>query len=222
MKSNEFVKEDEWDEYDDEGWKQSPQQALAVKYSISIDNLDSLDLIKRDCQPFLKEVDYDPFDKYPLFRGMQTDNYFIKKNVNLVDRKPVDMGLMTHDQINKYFTQEYGAPFRDALFATGSFIDAEGYGNAYYIFPIGEFKYLWSSKIGDLYGDMNNISRQTDTPFDQKALFNFLDWGNYQTTNLKRALNGSSEIMIRCKQYYALEVNSVYDEKEGMIRYLKA
>jgi len=179
-------------------------------------------LVRRDCQYFLSQVDH-PFS---LYRGMfgQTQK-FIKKQVRLEHRRPSEMDREHHFTINNYFTEAFGEPFRNALFATGD-ADGSGYfGSNYFIFPIGKFTFLWSSRIDDLNFHMHDLlddlfkNRTSPVPptRSQKAegLIKALRTVNYRTDNFQEAVKSGSEIMIRCKEYYAMPADLI--DKTGMI-----
>ena len=177
--------------------------------------------IKRDCQPYLKEMGQkDMFSAYDrgraLYRGLDSYKGFLKKRVRLGSRRPTDMNIDDHNMINKYFKKKYGAPFRNALFLTGNRRNAAGYntgsGAAYYlIFPIGEFKFIWSSRITDLFSAIVGVEGDK-----VKSLLN-----RYQRTDLKAAKDSGNEIMLRCKSYYAVSNFIINDYDKAMNRYME-
>lgn len=156
--------------------------------------------VKDDCQPYLKEVDYSPAIKYALLRGINTTKTYIAKRVRLENRIPKDISTDTHNRINKYFQEHYGAQFRNSMLVTSNLSQAEEYaygglniGSVYVIFPVGQFEYLWSPTVTD----MLDIVMATD---DFEA-----DLETYQTTDLKAGIRSGHEIMIRCKEYYGFK-----------------
>lgn len=174
-------------------------------------------LIRRDCKPFLNEVQYPAM--YKLYRGMNSENSaFFKKNVRLTDRTPSDMPQNMHDRLNKFFTIKFGAPFRNALFVSGSSSMAMEYGNeTYVIFPIGEFKFLWSPQVPDLWNIWDELrplqGGMTDEEFKKVEKEQFEKFYNrylttFQDTDLKAAIKSNHEIMLRCKSYYAVVYES--------------
>ena len=113
--------------------------------------------IYQNCQPFLQEIG-DP-NKFTLYRGIQdtafTENpYQGIKDVRLDNRLPTDTSQSDHTEINQYFEEAYGHPYRNGLFVTGTALIAENYGDVYAIFPIGKFDYIWHPKIPDLYSEI--------------------------------------------------------------------
>ena len=147
----------------------------------------------------------------------------LKKAVRLDDRRPQEMDPLDHDYLNQYFTQEYGAPFRNAIFVSGDFNSAGYFGRVYSIFPIGEFKFLWSPRIDDLNFAHHDLldglfADRTIPPTKvQRAqgLIKALRNVDYRTTDLKAAADSGNEIMIRCKEYYALPLEAI--DGTGMV-----
>ena len=162
-----------------------------------------LDIIKRDCQPYLQQ-NSQPITK-PLLRGMKENKPLIKKEVRKKNRKTLDTHSSIHKVVNKAFVENFGVPFRNALFVTGSTLEAGGYGNRYIIFPIGEFKYIWSEEVKDLYVI---LARKFDQIPNKKILNQiyeyFKDPNLYKSTDLDSAIESGSEIMIWCDSYYAI------------------
>lgn len=185
---------------------------------------DGTRLIRRDCQPFLKQVSF-PFS---LYRGMFGSTHkFVKKQVRLEDRRPSEMDQRDHETLNKHFTQTFGAPFRNAMFASGD-EDSSGYfGSLYSVFPIGPFEYLWSWEIDDLNFQMHDLLNDfyvkhareqimPPTPAQRaEGVTMAISEVDYQTDELEKGINSGNEIMIRCKAYYALPIQMI--DKTGML-----
>lgn len=156
------------------------------------------------------------------------------------DRKPLDTPLEVHKEFDKIFTKNFGWPARSSgLLTTGDKTVAGSYGNAYQVFPIGKFRFLWSSNVHDLYGRyvefmtqqrlsyagggdweyFKDANQKIVTPgkmylskkelaVHQKIVFkqlNDLIKKEYSNKNLDRAILSKNEIMIDCKEYYAIQ-----------------
>ena len=180
--------------------------------------------VKTDCQPYLKEVDYSPIRKYALYRGViHTKKTYIAKTVRLQNRKPKDTEQKLHDKINKYFKKNYGVPFRNGIFATSSLDQTEEYahgglheGEVYIIFPVGEFKYLWSPHISDMLDaiyEHDVISNAAPGHKSGWKAFKNEALSTYQTTNLTRGIKSGNEIMIYCKEYYGIKYEDILNQK---------
>lgn len=194
--------------------------------------------IYQNCQPFLKEVNKTP-SKHVMYRGIpylestdQNDHYDVMgiKDVRLDKRTPKDTPQKDHDEVNQYFTQAYGHPYRNGLFVSGSQDTAASYGNAFAIFPIGKFEYIWHPEIKDLYMDVLEgegettmqywlamtvgLGKDADEWADVKDAYTtteLLEWlieystGPYKQTHLTAGIADTrTEIMIWTEQYYYL------------------
>ena len=194
--------------------------------------------IKRDCQPYLQQAE--PFDADSnLMRGMGSakKNFIDNKSIRLDERTPKDIPKELHDKINQYFNQKFGGSFRNALFATGDYIQAKNYGNVYYIFPIGDFNFLYNPNIEDLFMNYDEYrpwvhpDKDTRTPEEQQAqvqaaieeFFNeeIVD-GQWDNTSIKAAIDSGMEVMIRAKRgYHAVSLEAIENAPSEFFRMLK-
>jgi hypothetical protein len=201
------------DKLDDEQKAIMSEHSLGVNEEI-VEVFNALKQIKKECQPFLKAVDYQPFNKYAILRGLKNTNgeLHVKKQVRLGDRKPKDTPHDLHEIINDYFTDKFGEPFRNAMFVVGSDRIAGEYGQQYSIFPAGNFTFLWSDQITDLYEELaiDEMSFLRNGQADQVL-------SSYRNTDLQRAILSKHEIMIRCESYHGL-----FTDLTGHPTYLKA
>lgn len=68
------------------------------------------------------------------------------------DRRPTDTATALHDRLDNKLYQEFGIKYRSAsLFVTGDETLADDYGRVCLIFPLGEFKYVYSKTTRDAY-----------------------------------------------------------------------
>ena len=205
---------------------------------------ESFELIKRDCQPYLQQ-NKSPIWLTPLFRGMdQTrgqasagDDVF-KKQVRLDNRQTTDIPEAISDAMNNWMTTEFGEPFRNALFVSGNENMANNYGRIYLVFPIGNFTFLYHDKFKDIYSTFSSFrwtygekeermvrakAMATREDFQKKFIEHIasVNNGNWKQDNLEQAINSKNEIMIRTKEYYAVNYAAVrmistYTELDGM------
>ena len=227
MKSKEFITEAE---YQDQGWDDMHDAAeVRALERMQQELIPSLDLIKRECQPFLQQ-----WGQQPLIRGVKRGaTNFIKKEVHLEDRVPKDTPRRLHTQFNKAFVNEFGLPFRNAMFASGDHAIAKDYGLPYTVFPIGDFKFIWSKEVDDLYGQWQRVEphRQHDDPESDeywewrlsRAEKRFTEQSvkKYQTTELNKAISSRHEIMLWVDSYYGINVEIFEDNYEFIMDYLK-
>jgi len=109
-------------------------------------------LIKRDCKPFLKRI---KGAKEFLWRGIEMKSDDITKIIPRKNRYPKDTPQDIHDAFDSMFKQRFGWKARsEGVFCYATKGATTGYGAAsYMIFPIGDWGFLWSSKINDLYSE---------------------------------------------------------------------
>lgn len=111
-----------------------------------------LKILERDCRQFLKSCD----NRF-LYRGSKTESKekTLRKIKTRKDRTPRDIKVNTHTLIDNYFEKKFGIRYRSkSVFVSGSKGSAEYYGSVYAVFPIGEFTFIWSPKVVDLYSNL--------------------------------------------------------------------
>ena len=148
-------------------------------------------------------------EHYPLFRGMSSESDpFIIKTVRLENREPSDSPQNVHDALNDYFTQRYGEPFRNAMFAAGTPLVSESFGNLYIVFPAGKFTFIWSREVTDLVTEWaSSLEDIVNTEYGPRSdMASFMNKLNYTNQNLQEAIQANKEIMIRCEEYYGIRI----------------
>jgi len=69
-------------------------------------------------------------------------------------RRPKDTPLEVHEIMNDVFMKEFGWTARSGVFCyINTKYRESGYGKGYLLFPIGDFEYLWSDEIKDMFVD---------------------------------------------------------------------
>ena len=166
----------------------------------------AIEKIKADCKPFLRQ-----YGGQLLFRGSRSISHgpttmFSKRSVR-TDRRPMNTDEGIHKQMDDWFNDKFGFRARSAaIFATGNFREARGYGTVYCVFPIGDFKFAWSPKIEDLFIQLKD-EHESDIP-------GFLTSAGYKDTDLASAIDSNHEVMIQCKEYYLLLANTPEDRNK--------
>lgn len=174
--------------------------------------------IVRDCKPFL-----DQWEGKPLWRGIRGVAFASNHSMMDVNGSPVKVSWMkravrsdrvpknTWDEasevVDTYFLDKFGwRPRSEGLFVTGSYSRADQYGIVYLIFPIGQFNFLWSPNVPDLYYQM---PERGDVPPEQLVSYidDRLDAAKFQTDDLNSAIDHGVEITVHCKNYYALSIS---------------
>lgn len=125
------------------------------------ENLDKvLDTIYDNCMPYLKMVNARrETANITMMSGRSNKGLSFIDSVRL-DRKPVDTPPDIHKILDDTFDKKFGFRARsNAIFVTGDYYNAEDYGDkVYMIYPIGNFKFVWSNSIVDLYGRVNSLA----------------------------------------------------------------
>ena len=165
------------------------------------DRDEAVELIRRDCKPY--------FDASPgprlMFRGMRgrSKTRAFKRGVR-ADRAPKDTSDKLHKAMDDWFLEKFGFRARsNAMFATGHATVAGTYGSLYAVFPIGDFEFVWSPNADDLTLHTENL-RPDEVP-------DVLEDCEFRKTNLRSAINSQNEIMISCREYYAVPLPLAYE-----------
>jgi len=117
----------------------------------SKDLSEAIEGIKSDCAPFIKEmkISWKTFPRL-FYRGMEsTDKYIhtVRK-----DRRPLSTPREIHDLVDFHMKKKFGwKPRSEGVFATSDSQTASTYGKSCYFFPIGNYKYIWSPSVRDLF-----------------------------------------------------------------------
>src|SRR5574343_246802 len=150
--------------------------------------------IKKDCQPFLKEC------KIPIYRGIYFAEKTLIEKTPRQDRRPKDMPEYLHKILDSLFNEHFGwKPRSNGVFCSPHFCQAESYGNTYLFFPIGNFDYLYSDNIEDLYVDIRDGHNIPFPSMDDKSLehlFDLLMEDDFDNMGIRRWLNKYSDCSI--------------------------
>jgi hypothetical protein len=177
--------------------------------------------IKSECKPYLEATEYDVME-YRLYRGLKGTNApYMSSRVRLTGRKPQATGTHIHDALNEWFTKKFGEPFRNALFTASKADFAADYGNLYLVFPTGNFSFIWSPKVGDLY----DYDSQLDEALEEDKEHRYFDVTNgyfgdamkefgYRNSGLIPALESGNEIMIRTPVYYGINLSNFWHRND--------
>jgi len=195
---------------------------IAKKGGMQLNVIEWAIQISQKCQPFIRQVGWD--NCFKLYRGVNGKSGwdYIDGRVRLEGRTPNSMDPYLHDNINKYFKDMYGAPFRDSMLCTGDPNHASIFGPVFMVFPIGDFKFLWNEKVDDfnfaLSAFMNSDRVKNNiegSAWSSKNRDMINDWffeefvkeTAWHSIDLNSAIEAQSEVMIRpeqSKQYYGI------------------
>jgi hypothetical protein len=162
--------------------------------------------LEKDCMKFIKETE--GF----LFRATNRRiGDLIKKNNARADRNPVDVPRKIHDMADKSFKKKFGWKVRsEGLFTATRESMTKGYGaNMYLVFPIGDYKYVWSDKWFDFYlaqsdkrANIQDPKSQFRVDLEQHHIDELAS--DYTNKNLKKAFADrmAREIILSCPNGY--------------------
>ena len=186
---------------------------------------DYYDLVEKDCKKYLKTVEN---SDYFLIRWADKQPITYKKKVRK-NRVPLDTPLKVHKFIDRSFKKKFGwKPRSEGLFCFAS----DEWSAAFLVFPIGNFKFVWSNKVDDLTVSLAKIINAGPIQFKRKFeketvtlqdgseipseehMDLIKDYWNknllktYKSTNFKKALEmgkASYEISVKCDEAYLIK-----------------
>jgi hypothetical protein len=149
------------------------------------------------------------------------------------DRVPLEMNRKISAVIDDWFNEKFGFRARSqSLFCYGEAGrgNAETYGSHQCaVFPIGDFQFVWSPKVGDLFLSVDEelITRNkqispeyalTSGNPDPEAIKEWMDSFKYTDGNLSVAMKSDSEIMLHCNDalYIPYAYNTLSQLHEGL------
>lgn len=169
-------------------------------------------IIAERCPQFVHEVGPE-IQFYPLFRGSYSrpphtniagTDIFIGGGYN-ENRVPKSTSRNIHDRLNQHLFQKFGIKFRNGIYATGDYNQADDYGKVYRFIPVGDFKFCWSPKIKDIFLELNIVMNTNNDPdYLNYKIDEMVD--TYRTTDLKAAIMSHNEIMFACKESFLIKM----------------
>jgi hypothetical protein len=167
---------------------------------------DAADLIRKNCKPFLAAIKGEGI----LWRGTFATLNFIDVITPRTNRVPSSMPVNIHEALDIAFKTKFGwKPRSEGVFCSGSKAQAFSYGNLRSIWPIGEFKFVWSPKIPDLVNYLPDdiyyeiwpnmpVKELLRQPLFKKIIDLYID------KDINLAIRKDCEISLKCKQYYSI------------------
>lgn len=124
------------------------------------------DFIQKNCKQYLKENP--DWMTRPLYRGMSYRGDIQVKNIRS-DRQPTDSNRFFHKLYDEAFIENgYALNRTNSIFCTGDREMAYKYGEAYVIFPMGNFAFVYSPTVKDLYLFSKTFYRRGFLKFDNE------------------------------------------------------
>jgi len=175
----------------------------------SLTQKEILDIIEKDCKPFLTDWRKLKTDDF-LLSGRKNKDRFSKKQVRK-NREPLNTPLSIHNLMDDWFYKKFGIRSRsNAVFCSFDEKTADSYGYTFLIFPIGKYKAVSSKIIEDLYNfifeDRTDREKEYSKEKLHQEIIKTLEKGDYTD---KLVCHGN-EIMITCKEYYMVNFSFNY------------
>lgn len=174
--------------------------------------------IIKDCKRYIQEA---TMNEIFLYRGSSNTAEWNSTGAGgigrfkarLGDRRPSDTPLEVHNLLNQWFTDNFGKPWRNGVFVTANQDVAGGYGKYGAFYPIGNYEYLFSPVIGDLYGYLDKNSDfelfadgDIVTKKEDDELVVMIHTDDYKRNeDLDEAEAVEHEISFWCNEYYLLK-----------------
>lgn len=195
------------------------QQLIESPKTSTQDLHQGADQIVKYCQPYLQQgggLDYD------LFRGTDAIEPVVYKAMRS-NRTPLNTSQSTQQLLDQWFIKKFGHPYRSSgIYTTGDRNEAAEYGDVYRIFPIGQFSFVWSPKISDLYvelGRMANTLPDDQNPFASDApsskkrfVEDFLEKSQFINHSLEQAAKSEHEVVLNSNYYFAVNDALAYED----------
>ena len=187
---------------------------------------DLISILKKDCKKFIKFVGlYNP--PALVYRSIKGSNDDYTTRTPRTNRKPTDTPLYVQEIMDVLFYERFGwKPRSGGVFtATGGF---EGYGVPHVFFPIGDFKFVWSPEVRDLFIDLSRLhllrhvkGKMSPEFYEEtkKTLKPLID-SFYQNEKYNLAFNEEREIVWKCKKYHLVNIHYFDFHKETLMKEL--
>ncbi len=155
--------------------------------------------IEAECKPFLKDIRN---AAGTLFRDDTKNRHKpIWKKVTRLDRAPLDSPKEIHDELDLWFEDKFGWRARsEGLFCWPIKFKSDFIMGKWLVFPAGNYKYLWSDKVIDLWSTLSGDMRASTE--DMIKGFETLYGDSYTNKNIKKSIMSGHEVMINCKYSY--------------------
>lgn len=185
------------------------------QYITEMNNTYDIELLVKKCRPICEIY---AKTRGVLYRGIkkihnEEQNVFMLKT-RRKDRKPKNSSTEIHNLFNETFNEIFHwKPRTEGIFCSTDYQTATFYGYSYIVFPIGNFRYLYSENVRDtidLPGQVlkkmghYNIKSWSDPTFI-KELKKFIK-ENFTDKNLETLLSKASdtEVVLDCDEYYGI------------------
>lgn len=157
--------------------------------------------IQAECKPFLKDI---KGAAGTLFRDdIKNHNMPIWKKKVRKDRLPLDTPKHIHDELDNIFLKKFGWKARsEGLFCWPYTFKSPFVSYKWIVFPVGNYKYLWSKEVDDLWEYINTarIMKQDYVEYFEEILLE-----TYTNKGIKMSIRYENEIMVKCDWAYLVK-----------------
>lgn len=155
--------------------------------------------IQAECKPFLKDIRN---AAGTLFRDdTKNRNKPIWKKVTRMNRRPLDTRQEVHDILDDWFLKKFGWRGRsNVLFCWPLKFTSQWVSSKWLVFPAGNYKYIWSDKVDDLWGSLGDMAYHESQDIVDYFIKHFAD--SYTDKNIKKSMIWEGEVMVNCKYSY--------------------
>ena len=173
-----------------------------------------LEIIHKECKPFMKEIGGFSMIDDPIFRGVKNipQSYAIKTGTRDESRLSKYTAQPVSDVFDKVFEKKFGWRWRSKGVFTGSRVVALGYGADVCLFiPMGKYRYVWSDEYNKVWRWLKNEAQWiTLSKRDQQKYLEAMEEKAeeaakvYHNTNLRKAFKNktsSYEAIFEVKKY---------------------
>jgi len=175
---------------------------------------DFIDSVRAQCKPWLKAISSCKIKH--CIRGYNPKDV-IEKRTPRKDRKPRDTPKDIQASLDDEFSKKFGWKVRsEGLFTWGGRITG-GYGTAAgIVFPTGNFDFVWSKKVYDLFMYYDKSYKPSGMKDSEEEIEYRKEWvkrtiDTYTNKNLCEALSSTSEIVIKCNSYWIIRKNFLHN-----------
>ena len=186
------------------------------------DDFDFAEFLHRECQPYIEAAKGAGLamrgisQAGPVINSFNTPSGRYPTQIHYMkvrkDRKSLSTPEVYHHAIEGWMKDKFGISGRKgSVFVVGERSQAAlaDYGSEYIVIPRGEFRFVWSQKVVDLYDTMlmefgvafKNGNEKMAPPSD---VVEYMDDLDYRDDDFPGALASGNEIMIECDAYYAI------------------
>lgn len=189
---------------------------MRFKQFISEESEFSAKKIVSDCAPWFKA---NAPSHYIIWHGTSS---FKKESMLIRNRprsNPSNSSIQIHNTVNRILQIKFGwLPRTEGLFVSGDRNVSSVYGKAYACYPVGDFKFVWSPDIADLFmywksyvAKHKHLHISEITRKFAYDLENSIEWKN---TDIRQAITSGHEIIINASAFYLVDTDSDFYKRE--------